>query len=68
MGVEERKQMLDLVRQVAERDRDISVRGVAQYIDTWLGGLPPRSGGLTPNKRMQLADASSFKERRVVRS
>ena len=44
MGVEERRQMLDLVRQVAEQDRDISVRGVAQYIDAWLGGLPPRSG------------------------
>ena len=44
MGIEERRQMLRLVRQVAEQDPNTSVRGVARHIDAWLGGLPPRSG------------------------
>jgi hypothetical protein len=44
LGQEERKQILGLVRRVAEQDPTISVRVVAQYVDGWLGGLPPRAG------------------------
>jgi hypothetical protein len=44
LGHQERKQILGIVRRVAEQDSTVSVRAVAQYVDGWLGGLPPRSG------------------------
>ena len=44
MRQEERKQILGIVRQVAEQDPNLPVRAIAQYVDGWLGGLPPRSG------------------------
>jgi hypothetical protein len=44
LGQDERRQILGLVRRVAEQDPSISLRAVAQYVDGWLGGLPPRSG------------------------
>jgi len=44
LGPQDRRQILSLIRRAAEKDPSISVRAVAQYVDGWLGGLPPRSG------------------------
>jgi hypothetical protein len=44
LGLQERREILGLIRRVAEEDPSITVRAVAQYVDGRLGGLPPRSG------------------------